>query len=147
MTFTLPFGGGSAAFWRRMAASHHVRVLAICAAFAAMLAAGVHSGRDFASLLSAALSRPAVLGSGAPSAASATAAAPRVVDPVARFQETRIGHMLFSSYNSDICRRVFFDNNTGASFEAGQAECGYSAESAEVVRQDRAQQVLRSFRK
>jgi hypothetical protein len=52
-------------------------------------------------------------------------------DPVARFAETRVGHVVFVSRASDHCQRVFFDNSTGLQYEARALDC--SRPAAEVV--------------
>ncbi len=44
-------------------------------------------------------------------------------DPVVRFQETRIGQLLFMEPDGRHCRRVLFDNVTGGFRDAGSVEC------------------------
>ena len=45
-------------------------------------------------------------------------------DPTIRFSDTRVGHVLFALSQSDNCRRVLFDNRTGAFYEAKEIFCG-----------------------
>jgi hypothetical protein len=45
------------------------------------------------------------------------------VDPVDRFSETRIGHILFYPAHGDRCRRVLFDNATGKTYDAPDINC------------------------
>lgn len=69
-------------------------------------------------------------------------------DPVLRFAESRIGHMLFSSMQSDNCQRVLFNNNTGVSFEAPGVFCGQKANKvAEADSPKRLNAVRSSFQR
>src|SRR5687768_8572108 len=121
MNFALPVGDPTARFWRRAATANIIRVFAMCTAFVVLLAAGASSGRDLADMLRAAMSRAAFFGAGTPARPTD---ALRLADPVAQFPQTRVGHLLFASYNSDFCRRVLFDNRTGATSDAGRVLCG-----------------------
>jgi hypothetical protein len=55
--------------------------------------------------------------------ASASQAIPPDPDPVVRFNETRIGHLLFMLPDGRTCRRVLFDNVSGSHVDAGRVEC------------------------
>ncbi len=143
MTIAAPFGRFVLSLRRRAGAHHGVRLVAICLGFAALLAAGLHSGRDLASMLSATFAKPSHVGAdaqgrGAPGVAAAADNG---------FSGTRVGQLLFSSYRSDVCRRVLFDNRTGFSYEAGRIECGVLAEAAADPAHDRAEALRRAFRK
>ena len=70
----------------------------------------------------------------------------RALDPATSFVRTRVGQLLFSSYDTDDCRRVLFDNRSGTFTEAGTVYCGPIPE-ADRMGQERAQQMLKSFRK
>ena len=70
----------------------------------------------------------------------------RALDPAASFVQSRVGQLLFSSYDTDECRRVLFDNRSGTFTEAGTIYCGQIPE-ADRLGQERAQQMLKSFRK
>jgi hypothetical protein len=66
-------------------------------------------------------------------------------DPTVRFSDTRVGHVLFASSRSDDCRRLLFDNRTGAFYEAKEIFCGERNDQAvEAVGADRVA-VLRQF--
>jgi hypothetical protein len=78
--------------------------------------------------------------------APAAEAAP--VDPVLRFNETRVGHLLFETGDTMECRRVLFDNRTGYQQEAGQVYCGpIEARMALVFGVDRLQSIGKTFLK
>ena len=110
MNVALPFGIRSGWLKLRVAPVGVRPALAMCVAFATMLVAGVQAGREFTAFWRSG-------GSHAPSAAST------VLDPVAHFPQTRVGQLLFASYDDDACRRVLFDNRTGAMVEAGHIFC------------------------
>lgn len=44
-------------------------------------------------------------------------------DPVARFNDTRVGHVLFMEPDGRHCRRILFDNETGGMRPVGDIEC------------------------
>jgi hypothetical protein len=102
------------------------RVAAICAVFSVLILLGVYSGRDrFAQL------RPAEgsgAGSLADSAADSKPGGPsgelNPGDPVMRFSDTRVGHLLVASPGTDYCRRMLFDNRTGAYYDGPEVFCG-----------------------
>jgi hypothetical protein len=69
-------------------------------------------------------------------------------DPVLRFAETGIGHVLFTSFRSDDCRRALFDNRTGASLDVKSVFCGQLAsEAVEVESPNRLQALRGSFQR
>ena len=45
------------------------------------------------------------------------------LDPVDRFTETRVGHVLFFPVLGDSCRRMLFDNMTGTTADAPAVNC------------------------
>jgi hypothetical protein len=136
MSVTVPSGRSAAPFRRRRAKSSAVRVLAILSVFIGLLAAAAVFSRDWTEFLQVTLSRQ---GQGD---------SLRVLDPGADFAQKRLGHMLFPSPNSDICKRMQFDNRTGTTLEAGQVTCGLVPETPpDQIGQERAQQMLRAFRK
>jgi hypothetical protein len=47
----------------------------------------------------------------------------RSADPVDRFTETRIGHVLWYPALGDSCRRILFNNVTGATYDAEAVNC------------------------
>lgn len=47
----------------------------------------------------------------------------RSLDPVDRFTETKVGHVLFFPVLGDSCRRMLFDNATGATYDAPSVNC------------------------
>ena len=140
MTTALSFGHWTSVLWRGVASTNTRCVLSIGMLFGALLAAGLY--RHFEPLQHASITP-------APPVAGIAAA-----DPVARFQETRIGHVLYSPYTGDNCRRVFFDNRTGAFYEAGDIPCVQSAAETEpagsggpVQGADRMQAMRKHFQK
>jgi hypothetical protein len=69
-------------------------------------------------------------------------------DPVRNFATTGVGHVLFTATSSDNCRRNLFDNRTGATYEAGEINCGQNPERLpESQSSDRLQSMRKSFRK
>jgi hypothetical protein len=80
-------------------------------ALAFLMAGGVYYQRDMLGLSS---------GEGT---AASSQAMPQDPDPVVRFSETRIGHLLFMLPDGRNCRRVLFDNMTGGQVDAGRVEC------------------------
>jgi hypothetical protein len=154
MRVAVSFGGLVTAFRRGAEMTHLTRVLAISAAFAALLTVGFHSSRDLTAFLRAAVS---VSASYLPPSSSSMPGRVvrgeareelRTLDPAANFLQTRVGQLLFSNYDTDVCRRVLFDNRSGTFIEAGSVFCGPVPEPApDRIGQERAQQLLKSFRK
>jgi hypothetical protein len=69
-------------------------------------------------------------------------------DPALRFSETGMGQVLFTTANSDKCRRVLFDNKTGTSYWVRDVDCARPAEQAvEAVTSNRMLAVQKSFRR
>lgn len=69
-------------------------------------------------------------------------------DPVRNFAKTGVGQVLFTAMSSDNCRRNLFDNRTGATYEAGEINCGQNPEHApESQSSDRLQSLRKPFRK
>ena len=120
------------------------RVIALGLAFALLLFAGMQTGRDFASSFfqNVGASQSAT---DAPGKSDGNTL-PR--DPYGDFLQSQVGRLLFSSYRSEHCRLVLFDNRTGASVEAGEVMCGQGPASlGEGVDQQRVRTLLQSFRK
>ncbi len=149
MPLAVPFAG-LARLWRCAVASHLVRVTMICAGFAALLATGFHSGRDFAGILQAVFAH----GRLQQVEANPIGAAPRpdrvaplaTADAAGEFTVSRVGELLISSRNSDDCMLVFFNNRTGQMSDVGRAACGLLTEVGDPTR-DRAEVLRRAFRK
>ena len=145
MNAAVPFGQSAAKSRARAATVHVALTLAIGVGFAALLATGVHSGRDWAGILRVALSQSGHFGTGSKPAQVEPL---RLLDPASGFSETRVGYLLFSTNNSDACRRMLFDNRNGASVEDGYIGCGSSVETSnDQVGQTRTLALLRAFRK
>jgi len=69
-------------------------------------------------------------------------------DPTVRFSDTRVGHVLFALAQTDNCRRVMFDNRTGAFYEAKEIFCGERPDQAvAVVSADRLAELRQFFRR
>jgi hypothetical protein len=69
-------------------------------------------------------------------------------DPAVRFSDTRVGHVLFALAQTDNCRRVLFDNRTGAFYEAEEIFCGQRLDQAvEVMSSDRLTELRQFFRR
>jgi hypothetical protein len=104
-------------------------VLGICVVFAALIALGFYATID----RDTAYRQGTIQGAGGlPGAVKAVplvgAAGLGTSDPVVRFSETRIGHVLFSKASSDECQRVLFDNRTGSYYDAPDLFCGQSVD-------------------
>ncbi len=70
------------------------------------------------------------------------------LDPVVRFSETQIGQLLIpAEIGSSECRRLLFDNRTGASWAAGHAVCEKPSLAALVHETNRLTAMRRSFQK
>jgi hypothetical protein len=98
--------------WRSLGSTNTRRAAVLCAMFAAVMTAGLYfSGKS---------SRVA-------KQSAQQAAAPALGlgqdDPVVHFTETRVGHLLFASDHSDECRRLLFDNRSGAFYDANPIQC------------------------
>jgi hypothetical protein len=121
------------AAWRKVAPANALRVALLCAGFGALLVAAVSYVREPAAGPQAA--GFAGLGRIAGQGASGRGLAVDVAsdDPVARFSATRIGHILYSPYDGDYCRRVLFDNHTGALYENGNVICVQVVQQAEPL--------------
>ena len=112
---------------RRRAYANKVRVSALCLAFAVLIGAGFYVADDPTALFHS--SSDALAGGvlNAKSVALIGAGGYGPDDPVKRFNETRVGQVLYATTWSDNCRRVLFDNNTGGRVEAGEIFCGQTA--------------------
>jgi hypothetical protein len=115
------------ALGRRVAPTNAMGALTLCTLFGALLAAGVYFTREFEVLKSA--NGPRTAGDGR-SASDPQMRGLDAADPVVRFAETRIGHLLFESRAGDNCRRVLFDNRSGGSAEVADIYCGYETAPA-----------------
>ena len=116
--------------WRHTAPTNAVRVTVLCLAFGTLIAVGVSH-----------VWKPAPM----PAIQLDTTAGG---DPVARFTETRVGHLLFAPVGGDNCRRVLFDNTTGAFREAGEIYCGPPpSRASEATSANRLQALSKSFQK
>jgi hypothetical protein len=70
------------------------------------------------------------------------------LDSRSAFAEKQIGSLLFSTNNTDVCRRALFDNRTGVVGETSQVYCMQQQETpAERPGQDRANSMLKAFRR
>ena len=153
MRVTVPSGRFAALFPSRKAKAHAVRVLAIFSVFIGLLAAAAVFSRDWSEFMRGASSRSMGAGQGRASVPGQSSQPGqtdelRLVDPGAGFAQTRVGDMLFPSHNSDMCKRMTFDNRTGTAIETGRVYCGQPVENpADQIGQERAQQMLRAFRK
>jgi hypothetical protein len=113
-------------------------VTAMCIVFGALLVLGIYRVRDTESGPTAPR-----FGVGAETASEYDLDAN---DPVARFAQTQIGHVLFAPRRGDQCQRVLFDNQTGAQYEAKSLDC--SRPAAEVVAStDRLGALRKTFQK
>ena len=136
--------------WRRAAPTSATHVVAICSLFGALILAGLYAAKDHIPFF-----RPAAIASGPPGGIAGPKAAGLVGgaelnpgDPVMRFSDTRVGHMLFATSRSDNCRRMLFDNRTGAYYESPDVFCGQAPdEESQPAEQGRLTAVLKAFKK
>jgi hypothetical protein len=113
-----------AKLWRRVAPKNRTSTVAtVCVFFAGLLALGLYRAHTTSGTASAPR-----FGVGFLSPASVQL---DPNDPVARFIETGVGHVLFAPLAGDHCQRVLFDNRTGMQYEARSLDC--SRPAAEVV--------------
>jgi hypothetical protein len=69
-------------------------------------------------------------------------------DPVVRFNETRVGHLLFMLPDGRHCKRVLFDNVSGSHIEAGRVECApQEASQSGAVSSGRFDAIRNSFKR
>jgi hypothetical protein len=141
MRVASPFSVPLELSWRRIAAIAK-RPLIVVAVFGILVYFGAQSGRDlfFRSIGS-------MQWSGSGPQRGKPAEALREIDPVSRFTQTHVGHLLFSSRGSDMCRRVLFDNRTGATREAGVVVCGQPQDAPAADQQERGNAMMRAFRR
>jgi hypothetical protein len=136
------------AIWRRLSRANVLRVLAICFAFVALPVVAIHYVREPAAIQGAGSLSGQGGVAGVDAASSGLAVGVAGDDPVARFAQTRVGHILYSPNQGDNCRRVLFNNSTGALYEMGSVLCAQSApEAALVSGADRMQSLRKSFQK
>jgi hypothetical protein len=127
-----------ATLWQRAPKSSVAVLGTLCIVFAALLVLGLYRVQGNTDLASAPR-----FGVGAGSG-SEYELDPN--DPVARFPQTRVGHVLFAPRAGDHCQRVLFDNQTGVQYEAQSVDC--SRPAAEVVpTTDRMGALRRTFQK
>jgi hypothetical protein len=141
MSIALPFSVWLNSPWRRGTLTVK-RAIVIGAVFGLLIYLGAQPGRD---LLFRATGVVNLSGSGTQPAKPAEAR--REIDPVSRFTQTRVGHLLFSIPDSEMCRRVLFDNRTGAMREAGVVVCGQPVETPPAEKQERGNAMMRAFRR
>jgi hypothetical protein len=135
----LPLLSGATKLWRRIAPRNTTGVVtAVCVLFAGLLVLGFY--RVQGSGGSAPTPR---FGVGAETA-SEYDLDPN--DPVARFAQTGVGHVLFAPLAGDHCERVLFDNRTGAQYEARSLDCSRPA-SEVVASTDRLGALRKTFQK
>ena len=147
MNLALPLTRRIAA-WRRYAPANAFHVAAVCAGLAVLPVLAIHYVREPAS-------GPRLAGFGGPGGMSGTSLVPpgfsvglSANDPVAHFAQSRIGHILYSPYSGDYCRRVLFHNQTGALYETGSILCVQSApEGRTTTGADRLISLRKSFQK
>ena len=107
-----------------VARHRYIHVLALSAMFAAVIGAGAYATRDglFEVMMGG-------TGSGTKGAGSAMARGPtcrpglqacRTTIRLTQFHRTGVGHVLFTGPSSDNCRRMLFDNRTGATPRDGR---------------------------
>jgi hypothetical protein len=123
--------------------SNRSRALAISAVFAVVMSVGVFAAKDPVGISDwkstghgkgAQVDKaPSLLGAG--SLASD--------DPVLNFDETKVGQVMISSAHSDNCRRVLFDNRTGARLDAGEVYCGQTPEQIGEAESSKRMQALK----
>ncbi len=149
-----PLGSRFARIWRRVAPTQVRGVLAVCLVFGAVIVASLYAVKDPAALFRSA----PVSGNGNMAGAdgaldgkdNAVTGARELDanDPVVRFSNTRVGHVLFASTRGDNCRRLLFDNRTGSYYEAPQVFCGPVLEQpTEAGSNDRLLALRKSFQK
>jgi len=132
----------------RRAQSNRAHVLAISAAFAVLIAAGFYAAKDPAGLFPSKADRGANGIASMKAVGVIGASALGGDDPVRRFSETKVGQVVFSSARSDTCRRVLFDNRTGARLEAGEVSCGESIDRVvDAETPNRLQSLSKSFQR
>jgi hypothetical protein len=141
MRVASPFSVWLKSPWRR-ATPAVKRTIVIGAVFGILIYLGAHPGRD---LFFGATGIVKLSGSGRQPAKPAEAL--REIDPVSRFTQTRVGHLLFSISNSDMCRRVLFDNRTGETWAGGQVPCGQAPDAPVADQQERGNAMMRAFRR
>jgi hypothetical protein len=132
----------------RRTRSNRVRVLTISGAFAALIGAGFFAAKDPVGLFQ---SKSESAGTGIQTIKAVGLAGASALggdDPVLRFAETKMGQVVFSASHSDMCRRVLFDNRTGARLEAGEVFCGQSqAQVVDAETSNRLQSLSKSFQR
>jgi hypothetical protein len=122
MSRALP--SGATKLWLHIGPKSRTSVVAaVCAFFCALLVLGLYRVQG-------------TVGAGSGLRFGVGAVSPGFVqldanDPVARFFETRVGHVLFSPLVGDHCQRVLFDNRTGVQYETRSLDC--SRPAGEVV--------------
>jgi hypothetical protein len=125
--------------------SNRVRVLTISGAFAALIGAGFLAAKDPVGLFQ---SKSVSAGTGVQTIKAVGLTGASALggdDPVLRFTDTKMGQVVFAA-RSDTCRRVLFDNRTGARLEAGEVFCGQSqAQVVDAETSNRLQFLSKSF--
>ena len=143
MTVAVPLQ--SKATSRRAAANNTRRVIVLGLAFGLLMFVGAQAGREFTSLffqkVGTTASQSALKAPGGDGSAT-----PR--DPYQDFVQSKVGHLMFSSYQNDNCKLMLFNNRTGSMVEAGDVLCGNGwVQTNATVDQQRVRQLLQSFRK
>lgn len=133
-----PDPASSPAKLRQRIASRHSGVLtAVCVLFGGLLLLGIYHVQGTGSVPTG--PRYGVGAGAGPDYLDAN-------DPVARFTETRVGHVLFAPRTGDQCQRVLFDNSTGTQYESQPVDCGRPS-SEPVGGNDRIGALRKSFQK
>ena len=107
--------------WRVATSTNTRIVMSLTIVFALVLSAGLY--RQFRpSDTSLASGQGGLSGEGA-GGQNGPGSKRRASDPVDRFTETKVGHVLFYPVLGDSCRRMLFDNATGRTYDAPDVNC------------------------
>ena len=134
--------------WRRLARGNAVRVSALCGMFGALVLATAFYVREPATTTSPGGILTISGGGAGRTTRGLSTDGLAADDPVAQFEQTRVGQLLYASAANDNCRRILFSNRSGGSYETTPVSCGpATGKSDDVSGGDRIQALRKSFQK
>jgi hypothetical protein len=150
MSVAPPIRNWSWALWRVATSTNTRIVVSLTVVFALVVSAGLY--RQFRpSEANLAAGNGGLSGDGA-GGQNGPGGKRRQLDPVDRFHETRVGHVIFYPVLGEACRRMLFDNATGKTYDAPDVNCIPSEMNTTVVpgqevnqTKDRVQEMSKHF--
>jgi hypothetical protein len=122
MSAALPIREWSGVLWRVATSTNTRIVVSLTILFALVLTAGLYRQFRPGDAAGLAARHGGISGEGG-GGQGGPGGKRRPLDPVDRFTETRVGHVLYYPVLGEACRRMLFDNTTGKTYDAPDVNC------------------------